>query len=84
MADIPPGGYTGPGVPAEVGQFNAAYSQMLAGLQSAWDKGGQDGQDDLEMSIATMTELRGLAQTLMRDRPLPYGHGMTYGPTFQV
>jgi hypothetical protein len=84
MADVPAGGYSGPDVPAEVGQFNTQYSALLSGLQSAWDQGGAGGQESLDDAIATMNRLRGLAQILMRDKAIPGGGGATYGPTFRV
>ena len=83
MGDVPPGGYQGPGIPAEVGEFNTRYGETLRLLQDAWDKGGDDGQTALEDAIIAMIDLGPLARTLMKDRPLPDGSGFTYGPEFR-
>ncbi len=82
MAAIPPGGYSGPGVPAEVGQFNVKYQAMLANLKLAWAQGGTAGLTTLSNAVSQMNDLEDLAIAAMQ---IPIGAGPeTYGPTFQM
>ncbi len=82
MAQVPAGGYSGPGVPAEVAQFNAGYKALLANLKLVWQQGGQQGMTTLGDSITQMTNLEPLAVAAMKV-PILAGP-QTYGPTFQV
>ena len=82
MAEVPAGGYSGPSVPAEVGQFNVAYQAMLANLKLAWAQGGAAGLMTLSNAVTQMDHLEILAVAAMK---VPIGAGPeTYGPTFQV
>lgn len=82
MAQVPAAGYGGPGIPAEVAQFNAGYKAMLANLKLVWQQGGQQGMTTLSQAIQQMTDLEPLAVAAMK---VPIGAGpQTYGPTFQA
>ena len=91
MADIPDDGYRRPGVPQDVAdkiaKFNADYKQLLALLQSAWEKGSEGGgQDDLDQAETTyMDGLSGTARELM-STPIDAANPSlgNYGPTFRV
>lgn len=89
MADIPPDGYEGSGVPQNVrdaiNKFNLDYKQLLLLLQSAWDKGAPDGQTDLSDAELIMDGLSDQARTLM-STPIEVsnpGRG-NYAPTFRI
>jgi hypothetical protein len=86
MADIPKGGYSAAGLPADVanllGKFNGDYKKILSLLQSAWEKGGDPGQQDLSSAEILMDGLGSNATELMK---IPIGPNKgNYGPTFQV
>lgn len=85
MADIPRGGYTGPGIPKEIGDFNDLYKQLLLDLQAAWEKGGKDGQAKLsEAETQYMDKLEGVAIQLMKTPLDPSAPERgNYGPTFR-
>jgi hypothetical protein len=89
MADIPRGGYTGPGIPKPVSdllvRFNRAYGSILKDLQSAWEKGDAGGgKADLKSAKATMGQLGPIAVQLMKTWIDDKNHDLgTYGPTFQ-
>jgi hypothetical protein len=78
--EVPAGGYPDPApeVVAALSAFNASFSSVVDGLQSAWSGGGNDA---LNNAIGTMFSLGGLAQTLYAI-PVP-GASEVYGPTFE-
>jgi rubrerythrin len=86
MADIPRGGYAEQDLPKEVGdlikKFNDDYKSLLGLLQSAWEKGGTDGQNDLSSAEIVMDGLGSNAVDLMK---ISIGADKgNYGPTFQI
>jgi hypothetical protein len=87
MADIPAGGYRPQDLPKEVAdlikEFNDKYKSMLGLLQSAWEKGGKNGQDDL--ARAEYNFMDGLGATAVQLMKISIGTNKgNYGPTFQV
>ena len=88
MADIPSGGYNLADLPPDVAvlisKFNNDYKEILASLQSAWEKGGKEGQKELlHAEIDLMDGLGSTAVDLMKNKPIDTNKGY-YGPTFQV
>jgi hypothetical protein len=64
-------------------EFNDKYKSMLQLLQSAWEKGGQEGQDDLNKAkFQFMDALGSDARDLMQKQI--GGNKGNYGPTFQI
>ena len=89
MADIPADGYDPATVPKEaatfIKNFNDNYKQMLAQLQSAWEKGEKGGgQKDLRYAASYMNKLKADAVSLM-SIPIDPKHPEKgcYGPTFR-
>jgi hypothetical protein len=87
MADVPAGGYVGPGIPKNASdllkKFNSDYGDILGNLQSAWEKGGAAGKADLDNAEITMD---GLGTTAVKLMQIPLDGKNpdlgTYGPTF--
>jgi len=81
MAPIPAGGYKNPPPAASqaLTAFNAIFSQVLNGLETAWATGSNSGLQD---AINIMFNLQQAAQTLFGIE-LPDGSGV-YGPDFVI
>ena len=70
---MPPEGY------AIAGDFDAAYTRVLNGVQAAWT---EDAVQPLRAAVEAMWGLEVLARALM-ETPLPDRPGR-YGPTFRL
>jgi hypothetical protein len=77
VAQVPAGGYTGPGVPSQIGAFDSDYGELVQHLQNAWSSGGER---ELDRAIGAMFQLGGNAAEIV-SVPLPDGSG-NYGPDF--